>query len=178
MSVASLPLVSSPTAPSSTISSNTCAITSSGLPCFSANSVMIGAATRRNASVLITATRLRVPDRFPDVSLKQARERRADARRLLVEGIDPGEHRKITKTMATSRAEDSFEAVAREWFAKFSPRWAESHASKVLFINRTNVNRPSQSDSRFFVGIFAGIVVGLSRLPRQPGRVCLDNNHI
>ncbi|MBF0583713.1 MAG: integrase arm-type DNA-binding domain-containing protein [Magnetococcales bacterium] len=69
---------------------------------------------------------------YPDVSLKQARERRDEARRLLAEGIDPGEHRKATKTMAANRAENSFEAVAREWFAKFSPRWAESHASKVI----------------------------------------------
>ncbi|MBF0402290.1 MAG: integrase arm-type DNA-binding domain-containing protein [Magnetococcales bacterium] len=69
---------------------------------------------------------------YPDVSLKQARERRDAARRLLAEGIDPGEHRKATKTMAANRTEDSFEAVAREWFAKFSPRWAESHASKVI----------------------------------------------
>ncbi|MEO5348352.1 MAG: integrase arm-type DNA-binding domain-containing protein [Magnetococcus sp. YQC-3] len=69
---------------------------------------------------------------YPDVSLKQARERRDEARRLLAEGIDPGEHRKIAKAMTASRTEDSFEAVAREWFAKFSPRWAESHASKVM----------------------------------------------
>ncbi|MEO5334971.1 MAG: tyrosine-type recombinase/integrase, partial [Magnetococcus sp. YQC-5] len=53
-------------------------------------------------------------------------------RRLLAEGIDPGEHRKITKTMAANRTENSFEAVAREWFAKFSPTWAETHASKII----------------------------------------------
>ncbi len=69
---------------------------------------------------------------YPEVTLKQARERRDEARRLLAEGIDPGEHRKITKTMVASRTEDSFEAVAREWFAKFSPTWAESHASKII----------------------------------------------
>ncbi|MBF0141441.1 MAG: integrase arm-type DNA-binding domain-containing protein [Magnetococcales bacterium] len=69
---------------------------------------------------------------YPEVSLKQARERRDDARRLLAEGIDPGEHRKITRAMDKSRTEDTFEAVAREWFSKFSPTWAETHSSKII----------------------------------------------
>ncbi len=34
---------------------------------------------------------------YPDVGLKFARDRRDDARRLLAEGVDPGEHRKATK---------------------------------------------------------------------------------
>ena len=65
---------------------------------------------------------------FPDVSLKQARERRDDARRLLADGIDPSNKRKA-EAMADV---ESFEAIAREWFAKFSPNWASSHASKLL----------------------------------------------
>ncbi|MEO5326877.1 MAG: integrase arm-type DNA-binding domain-containing protein [Magnetococcus sp. THC-1_WYH] len=69
---------------------------------------------------------------YPEVSLKQARERRDDARRLLAEGIDPGEHRKITRAMDKSRTEDTFEAVAREWFSKYSPTWAETHSSKII----------------------------------------------
>ena len=69
---------------------------------------------------------------YPDVSLKAARERRDEARRLLAEGIDPGEHRKATKTMKAERAANSFEAVAREWFAKYSPTWAAGHADKII----------------------------------------------
>jgi len=65
---------------------------------------------------------------FPDVSLKQARTRRDEARRLLADGIDPSNKRKA-EAMADV---ESFEAVAREWFAKFSPDWASSHASKLL----------------------------------------------
>ncbi|MBF0165450.1 MAG: tyrosine-type recombinase/integrase [Magnetococcales bacterium] len=68
---------------------------------------------------------------YPDVSLKQAREKRDEARRLLAEGIDPGEHRKIIKTMDKSREADSFEAVAREWFAKQTPHWTESYSTKI-----------------------------------------------
>ncbi|ORC47840.1 integrase [Burkholderia sp. A27] len=69
---------------------------------------------------------------YPEVGLKDARERRDAARKLLANGIDPGIERKIQKAASAERAANSFEAVAREWFAKYSPGWAESHASKVM----------------------------------------------
>ena len=69
---------------------------------------------------------------YPDVGLKAAREKRDEARRLLADGIDPGENRKIQKAARHERAGNSFEVVAREWFAKFSPNWAASHASKII----------------------------------------------
>jgi integrase len=65
---------------------------------------------------------------YPDVSLKQARERRDAARKLVAEGIDPGERRKAE---AVAGAE-TFEAVAREWYGKHSPNWAAGHADKVI----------------------------------------------
>jgi integrase len=69
---------------------------------------------------------------YPDVSLALARERRDAARMQLANGIDPGENRKAQKAAAQGRAANSFEAVAREWFAKFSPNWVDSHASKIF----------------------------------------------
>jgi len=69
---------------------------------------------------------------YPDVGLKAAREKRDDARRLLADDIDPGENRKIQKAARFERAGNSFEVVAREWFAKFSPNWATSHSSKII----------------------------------------------
>jgi integrase len=65
---------------------------------------------------------------FPDVSLKQARDRRDDARRDLAKGIDPSAKRR-TETLASS---DTFEAIAREWFEKFSSNWVEGYSSKVI----------------------------------------------
>src|SRR5688572_6897856 len=56
---------------------------------------------------------------YPHVSLKQARERRDEAKRLLANGVDPSEQRKAHKAFVTERAANSFEAVAREWFASF-----------------------------------------------------------
>jgi hypothetical protein len=65
---------------------------------------------------------------YPEVSLKLARERRDESRRQLANGSDPSAKRKAEKVAQA----DSFEAVAREWFTKFSVSWAESHSSKVL----------------------------------------------
>ena len=69
---------------------------------------------------------------FPDVSLKEARERRDAARKLLSNGVDPAVDRKVQKATATERAANSFEVVAREWFAKLKPSWAPSHADKII----------------------------------------------
>ena len=62
------------------------------------------------------------------MSLRQARERRDEARKLLAAGIDPGTIRKAERIVNS----DTFEAVAREWFEKFSPKWAKGHADKII----------------------------------------------
>ncbi|MCP4995263.1 MAG: integrase arm-type DNA-binding domain-containing protein [Gammaproteobacteria bacterium] len=67
---------------------------------------------------------------YPDVGLKQARDRRDVARKQISNGIDPSEVRKA-ENISKAGAE-SFEAITREWYAKFSPSWAASHASKII----------------------------------------------
>lgn len=69
---------------------------------------------------------------YPDVGLKDAREKHAALKRQLADGVDPGESRRIQKAAKQERANGSFEVVAREWFARFSPGWAPSHASKII----------------------------------------------
>jgi hypothetical protein len=49
----------------------------------------------------------------PDVSLKEARDRRYEARKLLTQGVDPGESRKAMKAGRTARANNRFEVIAR-----------------------------------------------------------------
>lgn len=66
---------------------------------------------------------------YPDVSLALARERRDEARRLLAQGVDPGETRKAEKAAGEQRAANSFEVVAREWLAKQS--WVPGYITKV-----------------------------------------------
>ena len=67
---------------------------------------------------------------YPDVSLKAAREKREAARQQLTHGIDPAEARK-TEKIARAVA-DTFEEVAREWHAKFSPGWVKKHGDRIL----------------------------------------------
>ena len=69
---------------------------------------------------------------YPDVGLKDARERRDELRRLLASGVDPGVNRKVQKAAKAERTADSFEALGREWFAKNQPTWATSHADKII----------------------------------------------
>ena len=69
---------------------------------------------------------------YPDVPLIRAREKRDEARRLLADGVDPGEHRKVQKAAKVALSANSFEAIGREWFTKMKPEWVDSHADKIL----------------------------------------------
>ncbi len=69
---------------------------------------------------------------YPDVSLKSARARRDDARKLLADGVDPMHVRKAEKAARVDLAANSFEMVAQEWFAKFAPSWVDSHADRII----------------------------------------------
>ena len=69
---------------------------------------------------------------YPETTLRAARDRRDTERKLLAEGIDPSKSRKTEKSAQANRAANSFEQVAREWFAKFSPSWAPAHAARKI----------------------------------------------
>ena len=61
-----------------------------------------------------------------------AREKRDQARQLLAQGIDPGVHRKALRSAIVERAGNSFETVAREWYAKNAATWAQAHGDRIL----------------------------------------------
>jgi integrase len=69
---------------------------------------------------------------YPDVGLKDARERRDAARKLIAGGIDPSVNRKAQKTARQESAANSFEVVAREWYVKHSPNWADNHSDRII----------------------------------------------
>ncbi len=69
----------------------------------------------------------------PEVSLKDARERREQARRDIAAGIDPGAKRKAEKATRAELAANTFEAVAREWHQTVHiPKVSEGHAARTL----------------------------------------------
>lgn len=69
---------------------------------------------------------------YPDVALADARDRRAEARRLLAAGSDPSEAKKEVKRQAILKSANAFETVAREWFEKRKHEWAPSSAHTTL----------------------------------------------
>ncbi|MGH8592303.1 MAG: tyrosine-type recombinase/integrase [Gammaproteobacteria bacterium] len=69
---------------------------------------------------------------YPEVSLKEARESRDQARKHLAADIDPGEVRKEGKRQALVRSANAFEALAREWHQKRCGNWKPKHATQVI----------------------------------------------
>ncbi len=65
---------------------------------------------------------------YPEVSLRQARIARDEARRLIASGVNPSAERKA----ASAAHANTFKSIAREWHATFSPRWAPATATRVL----------------------------------------------
>ena len=65
---------------------------------------------------------------YPAVSLKEARDRRDEARRLLASGVDPGAVKKARKQARHDRDASTFESVAAKWFEKWETEVTESTA--------------------------------------------------
>lgn len=59
---------------------------------------------------------------YPIVGLKDAREKREAAKKVLAAGEDPGEVRRAAKDRSKVEAANTFEAVARDWLAKTASR--------------------------------------------------------
>jgi integrase len=69
---------------------------------------------------------------FPAKSLKAARKAREDAKEQLAAGIDPSVKRKADRASRIVARNNTFKAVAMEWFTGRSGKWAKSNSEKVL----------------------------------------------
>jgi len=65
--------------------------------------------------------------KYPDVPLALARERHAEARRLLAIGLDPMVQRKAAKNAEKIAAENSFETIAKLWFDHWRAEKSAQH---------------------------------------------------
>ncbi len=63
---------------------------------------------------------------YPEISLADARDRRAQAQKVLAMGSDPADVRRKAKHNVQQKNADCFEAIAREWYDKGKHKWAES----------------------------------------------------
>ncbi|MCK4608322.1 MAG: integrase arm-type DNA-binding domain-containing protein [Gammaproteobacteria bacterium] len=69
---------------------------------------------------------------YPEIGLKDARERCHAARKLLDNEVDPSENRKATKAAKTQLLANNFEIVTREWLAKYSINWSQNHRDRTI----------------------------------------------
>jgi integrase len=70
---------------------------------------------------------------YPTVSIKEARQRRDAARKVLDAGRDPSRQRTQERKQRQIERANTFEAVALEWFALKESTWAEGHKIKIRY---------------------------------------------
>lgn len=69
---------------------------------------------------------------YPEVSLKEARDRRDEARKCLRDGCDPVQVRQEAKHKEMAATENSFETIARQWHEDHKRALTPRHANYVL----------------------------------------------
>ncbi|MCB0713825.1 MAG: tyrosine-type recombinase/integrase [Ignavibacteriae bacterium] len=69
---------------------------------------------------------------YPLISLIEAREARDKAKKLLLDGTDPGLEKRRSKQKGARNAENTFEAVAREWHERRKHTWKGRYRQEIL----------------------------------------------
>ncbi len=76
---------------------------------------------------------------YPEVSLKEARLKRDDARKQIADGEDPAAMRKMDKVIKLAATANTFEAIALEWHERESHEWSAAHSERVLSAMKTHI---------------------------------------
>jgi len=66
---------------------------------------------------------------YPLVTLKEAREKHHNYRKMVDQGINPSEEKKAKK--AAIQEADTFKYIAEEWFKRNKHTWSENHAYQI-----------------------------------------------
>ena len=75
---------------------------------------------------------------YPETTLKEAREKLSEARKLLLNDIDPSEAKKAKKLQLIKEADNAFEIIATEWYAKMKGQWSEDYANRKWHLLEKN----------------------------------------
>ncbi len=76
---------------------------------------------------------------YPETTLKEAREKRDEARRLIQDGVDPSVLRKAKKLNLVEEYNNTFRIVAEKWFETRKSAWSELHATRKWQLLEKNV---------------------------------------
>jgi integrase len=102
--------------------------------------------------------------KYPDVSLKRAREKRDDARKLVADNIDPSLKRQAERNAAA----DTFGAIATEWLTLHKASWADETIS--ILEGRVKSYLLPYLGSRPIAAITAQELLGVLRRVEARGR--------
>lgn len=69
---------------------------------------------------------------YPEITLLEARNKRLAAHRLIAEGIDPAQAKRVEKATKARAATNTFEAVARDWHQNKLESWQPRTAKNIL----------------------------------------------
>lgn len=76
---------------------------------------------------------------YPDVTLAEARQKRADAKKVLAAGGDPGQEKQEEKQAKEQAVANSFERLAMEWHSHKSTSWSEGYAEHLLMYLKKDI---------------------------------------
>lgn len=68
---------------------------------------------------------------YPAIPLAKARMKRADARAMLADGIDPGDAKRKQKASEVTNVDETFEAIGRSWLTKTKASRAASTQTEI-----------------------------------------------
>ncbi len=102
---------------------------------------------------------------YPTIGLREARDKREEAKKQLLANIDPSSAKQEARATAAEAALNSFEVVAREWFAKHSASW--THEYKRNMIQRLEKNIFPYIGKRPIASITARELLGVLRRPEE-----------
>ncbi|WP_461521080.1 tyrosine-type recombinase/integrase [Porticoccus sp.] len=68
----------------------------------------------------------------PEIGLKEAREKRDEARKLIGNGVDPSDVKRAQKAIQGEAVENSFKAVALEWFTRKMADKSQGHQDRTV----------------------------------------------
>lgn len=69
---------------------------------------------------------------YPDVFLKEARQKLAEARKQLTNNIDPNAFKKDLKQRVILSQENTFQKIALEWHSQSAAIWEEGYCKRIL----------------------------------------------
>ena len=79
---------------------------------------------------------------WPEISLKEAREKRYEAKKKIKDGINPIEEKRQERqdtldrahkeNLETKKNKNTFRIVAQEWYKRISLQWSDKHTKDVL----------------------------------------------